>query len=113
MPRAKGPKGTLTVDPHLSRAVEVIGGKWTIEIISLLLSGTVRFGALQEGLGGISPKMLVARLRELEGEGLVTRTWFPEIPPRVEYALTAKGETLRSVIQALATWGEHDQGASA
>jgi len=89
----------------VERTLEVIGGKWTVQILRDLFEGTRRFGQLQLSLGGVSPKMLIARLRELEERGLVTRTLFPEIPPRVEYSLTEDGKTLRPIVDAMALWG--------
>lgn len=90
----------------VERTLEVIGGKWTVQILRDLFEGTRRFGQLQQSLGGVSPKMLIARLRELEERGLVTRTLYPEIPPRVEYSLTDDGRTLRPIIDAMADWGQ-------
>jgi len=89
----------------VERTLEVIGGKWTVQILRDLFEGTRRFGQLQQSLGGVSPKMLIARLRELEERGLVTRTLYPEIPPRVEYSLTDDGRTLRPIIDSIAEWG--------
>jgi len=101
---------TTAIGPSFSaraveRTLEVIGGKWTVQILRDLFEGTRRFGQLQTSLGGVSPKMLIARLRELEERGLVTRTLYPEIPPRVEYSLTDDGRTLRPIIDAMADWG--------
>ena len=110
MPRAAKPSVTSTESSISARAVErtleVIGGKWTVQILRDLFEGTRRFGQLQQSLGGVSPKMLIARLRELEERGLVTRTLYPEIPPRVEYSLTDDGRTLRPIIDAIADWGQ-------
>jgi DNA-binding HxlR family transcriptional regulator len=89
----------------VARAVSVLDGKWTMLVIRDLLAGVRRFGELQESLAGISPKTLTDRLRALEDHGLVTRTVYAEIPPRVEYALTPAGEKLRPVLDALAVWG--------
>jgi len=89
----------------VARAVRVLDGKWTMLVIRDLLDGTRRFSELRASLAGISPKTLTDRLRELEQHGLVERTSYPEIPPRVEYRLTAKGRTLEPVIGALAAWG--------
>src|SRR3954470_541935 len=109
MPR---PAKTTTVSAESSisaraveRTLDVIGGKWTVQILRDLFEGTRRFGQLQQSLGGVSPKMLIARLRELEERGLVTRTLYPEIPPRVEYSLTDDGRTLRPIIDSMADWG--------
>ncbi len=89
----------------VERTLDVVGGKWTVQILRDLFEGTRRFGQLQQSLGGVSPKMLIARLRELEERGLVTRRLYPEIPPRVEYSLTEDGKTLRPIVDAMAHWG--------
>jgi len=86
-------------------AVRVLDGKWTMLVIRDLLGGTRRFSELRASLAGISPKTLTDRLRDLEQHGLVQRLSYAEIPPRVEYSLTAKGRTLEPVIGALADWG--------
>ncbi|OHV41514.1 MULTISPECIES: winged helix-turn-helix transcriptional regulator [Pseudofrankia] len=89
----------------IARAVRVLDGKWTMLIIRDLLGGVRRFSELRASLVGISPKTLTDRLRELEGGGLVTRTVYAEIPPRVEYRLTETGRRLGPVVDALAVWG--------
>jgi DNA-binding HxlR family transcriptional regulator len=83
-----------------------IGDKWTALIIGLLEDGTMRFSALQHSIGGISQKMLTQTLRSLERDGLVTRTIYAEVPPRVEYALTPLGKTLCAPIRAVREWAE-------
>jgi len=108
MPRAKKESIAITPAAGLTRTLAVIGGKWTVQIVDALLGGTRRFGTLQHALGGVSPKMLIARLRDLEQQGFVTRTMYPEIPPHVEYALTAKGRTLKPIIDAMEAWGATD-----
>lgn len=90
----------------IERAVTVLDGKWTLLILRELFTGTKRFGELRAVLHGISPKTLTERLRTMEEQGIIQRTIYPEIPPRVEYSLTAYGETLRPVIDALKAWGE-------
>ncbi len=90
----------------IERAVAVLDGKWTLLILRELMTGTKRFGELRKELQGISPKTLTERLRVMEDQGIVQRIIYPEVPPRVEYTLTAYGETLRSVIDALRDWGE-------
>ncbi len=90
----------------IERAVTVLDGKWTLLILRELFTGTKRFGELRAVLEGISPKTLTERLRTMEMQGIIQRTIYPEIPPRVEYSLTAYGETLRPVIDALKQWGE-------
>ena len=94
-------------DCPVRRSLDVVGSKWTLLIVRDLLAGPRRFGELLITLGGVSPKVLTERLRALEGEGILTRTLFPEVPLRVEYALTDRGHTLHPVIDALATWGAH------
>lgn len=89
----------------VARAVAVLDGKWTMLVVRDLLGGPRRFGELRESLAGISPKTLTDRLRELEAAGLVVRTMYPEIPPRVEYRLTERGQDLRSVLAALGRFG--------
>ena len=89
----------------VARAVEVLDGKWTMLVIRDLLRGTRRFSDLRTSLAGISPKTLTDRLRSLEEHGLVTRVMYAEIPPRVEYSLTARGRDLKPVLDALSAWG--------
>ncbi|GAA1799679.1 helix-turn-helix domain-containing protein [Luedemannella flava] len=89
----------------VAQAVAVLDGKWTILIIRDLLGGVRRFSELRASLVGISPKTLTDRLRALEADGVVKRTIYAEIPPRVEYGLTATGRQLGPVIDALAAWG--------
>lgn len=86
-------------------SLDVLGGKWKIFILSQLAQGMQRFGALKKAIPGVTQKMLTQQLRELEDAGLVRRTVYPEVPPRVEYDLTAHGLTLRPVLQALNSWG--------
>lgn len=89
----------------MARAIAVLDGKWTILVIRDLLPGTRRFGELRASLTGISPKTLTDRLRDLEATGLVQRTMYAEIPPRVEYELTERGRALGPVLAALADFG--------
>ncbi|MFD0986000.1 winged helix-turn-helix transcriptional regulator [Methyloligella solikamskensis] len=85
-----------------------VGDKWSVLIISRLGDGTCRFNELKRMIGGISQRMLTLTLRGLERDGLVTRTVFPTVPPRVEYELTALGQSLREPVDALAAWAlEH------
>ncbi len=90
----------------LARTLAVIGPKWTVEIMNVLLGGPCRFRALGAAVGGITPKMLTARLKELERRGVLARTIHLEILARVEYALTDTGRTLAPVIEAMVAWGE-------
>lgn len=89
----------------VARAVRSLDGKWTLLIIRDLLGGTRRFGQLRSSLVGISSKTLTDRLRELTNDGLVSRTMYAEIPPRVEYSLTDRGRAAAPIIDALGAWG--------
>jgi len=89
----------------VERALAVVGAKWTLLILHNLMDGPRRFGELQRAVGRASAKMLAARLHELEGLGLVTRTAYLEIPPRVEYALTDVGRSVWPIVDALDRWG--------
>jgi DNA-binding HxlR family transcriptional regulator len=85
--------------------LELIGGKWKGLVLYHLLQGTLRFNEMRRKLPNVTQRMLTRQLRELESAGLLVRTVHAEVPPRVEYALTAEGETLRPVILALREWG--------
>ncbi len=85
--------------------IAAIGGRWKIIILWHLYGGKLRFSELRRKVPGISQKMLTEQLRELESHGLVTRTVYAEVPPRVEYAATPLGESLRPVITAIGDWG--------
>lgn len=87
-----------------------IGDKWSVMIVGFLARKTMRFNELRHAIGGISQRMLTLTLRNLERDGLVTRTVFPEIPPRVEYQLTDLGRTLRQPLDALWDWAAEHQG---
>lgn len=88
------------------KAMMIIGKRWTALIVRDLVGGTKRFCQLEQSLEGISPKMLSQRLHELEGQGIVSRAIFPEVPVRVEYSLTDKGFDLKRVIDSMSVWGE-------
>ena len=92
----------------LERTFSIISSKWTLFILRELASGAKRFGQLRNTLHGISPKTLTLRLRELEQSGILSKTIFPEIPPRVEYQLTPKGRCLREILIPLAVWGAYN-----
>lgn len=89
----------------IERTMQVIGRKWTLLILRDLFDGTKRFGELSDSLGGISPKTLSERLRQLEEQGIIKRTIYAEVPPRVEYKLTERGESLRNILEAMKEWG--------
>ncbi|HEY2714879.1 MAG TPA: helix-turn-helix domain-containing protein [Solirubrobacterales bacterium] len=87
------------------RTAEVVCGKWTLLLIRDLAEGSSRFCELERSLEGISPRTLSLRLRALEEEGIVERHTYPEVPPRVEYALTRKGEALVPLIDDMRAYG--------
>jgi DNA-binding HxlR family transcriptional regulator len=86
-----------------------VGDKWSVMIVGLLGDGPLRFSQLRRSIEGISQRMLTLTLRGLERDGLVTRTVYPTIPPRVDYELTKLGHTLLEPIQALAEWAEQNR----
>jgi DNA-binding HxlR family transcriptional regulator len=87
------------------RTAEVVCGKWTLLIVRDLAEGSARFCELERSLEGISPRTLSLRLRALEEEGIVARHTYPEVPPRVEYALTEKGVALVPLIEDMRRYG--------
>jgi DNA-binding HxlR family transcriptional regulator len=86
-----------------------VGDKWSVLIVQLLADGPKRFSELRRTIEGISQRMLTLTLKGLERDGLVTRTVYPTIPPRVEYQLTDLGRTLRKPIQSLAKWAQENR----
>ena len=86
--------------------LELIGGKWKGVILWHLAARTLRFSQLQRRMAGITQKMLTQQLRDLERDGLIIRTVYAEVPPRVEYALTQKGNSLKSLLSEMREWGE-------
>jgi DNA-binding HxlR family transcriptional regulator len=84
----------------------MIGGRWKIPLLFHLLSGTKRFSELSRALTGVSQKMLTQQLREMERNGLVERKVYAQVPPKVEYALTPLGSSLKPVVDAMCQWGE-------
>ncbi|MFA5002830.1 MAG: helix-turn-helix domain-containing protein [Methanolinea sp.] len=91
-------------------ALDVIGGKWKPLILWALGNNVMRFNELQKALPGVNTKMLTKQLRELEEDGVIRRTVYPEVPPRVEYTITDFGKTLIPILEALCTWGSHYLG---
>lgn len=83
----------------------LIGDKWKVLILRDLLPGTKRFGELKKSVGNITQKVLTAQLRDMEESGLLTRTVYPEVPPRVEYTLTDLGRSLKPILDAMQDWG--------
>ena len=95
----------------ISETLARIGDKWTVLVVELLADGPMRFNELRRTIGGISQRMLTLTLRGLERDGLVTRTVFPTIPPRVDYQLTKLGRTLREPVIAIADWARKNRPA--
>ena len=93
------------------RALDMIADRWTVLVIGMLADVPKRFSAIQRRIGGISQKMLTQTLRELERSGIVSRTVYAEVPPRVEYELTSLGETLCAPIKAIREWAESNIAA--
>jgi DNA-binding HxlR family transcriptional regulator len=92
--------------PRYEKAVGILGKRWTGLIIKVLLEGPARFNQIHAVIKQVSDRVLTERLRELETEGLVERTVYPESPVRIEYSLTSKGRALEPVIEAIGKWSE-------
>jgi DNA-binding HxlR family transcriptional regulator len=95
----------------LAKAIDVIGGKWTIIILYHLRGQTLRFGELKKSIPKITQKMLTHQLRELEANKLVTRKVYAEVPPRVEYSPTELADQLNPALDMLCKWGDAYQAA--
>lgn len=89
----------------VATTVSLIGSKWKLLIMRNLMMRPWRFNELKRSLEGVSQKVLTASLRSMEEDGLITRTVYPEVPPRVEYALSDLGETMQPIMKAMAEWG--------
>ena len=90
----------------VATTVQLIGSKWKLLIMRNLLARPWRFNELRKDLDGISQKVLTDSLRSMEQDGIITRTVYPEVPPRVEYALSELGESMRPIINAMEVWGK-------
>ncbi len=102
------PKKQLPACP-VETTLMLIGDKWKVLILRDLRGGTKRFGELKKSVADISQKVLTANLRDMEESGLLTRTVFPEVPPRVEYTLTELGESMSPILDAMEIWGQQFQ----
>ena len=102
MKRFEGNIKSIT-DTPFGYTLTMIGGKWRVE------HGVVRFNELQRLIGGITYKTLSAQLKEMEADGLIIRTEYPQIPPKVEYRLSDKGKSLYPIMEAMCAWGEENQ----
>jgi len=109
--RISGPCQAWPEDSAFIRDVlDRIGDKWTVLVVSTLSSGPLRYSDLQASVVGISQRMLTQTLKHLERDGLITRTAYPEVPPRVEYELTELGRSLLGAVTALAGWAASHHG---
>jgi DNA-binding HxlR family transcriptional regulator len=95
----------------VSEVLARVGDKWTVLVVSLLGDGPKRFNEIRRGLGSISQRMLTLTLRALERDGLVTRTVYPTIPPRVDYELTKLGHSLLEPVSGLGLWARQNRAA--
>ena len=102
---------TLPACP-VETTLTLISDKWKVLILRDLMPGTKRFGELKKSVGNVSQKVLTSQLREMEQSGLLIRTVYPEVPPRVEYTLTDLGRSLKPILDAMQNWGEAYQAKS-
>ena len=100
-------KAELIPECPVATTVQLIGSKWKLLILRNLLVRPWRFNELQKNLEGISQKALTDCLRSMETDGIIIRTVYPEVPPRVEYSLSELGETLRPILNSMQSWGEN------
>ncbi len=95
----------------VATTVQMVGSKWKLLILRNLLVRPWRFNELRKNLEGISQKVLTDSLRSMEEDGIITRTVYPEVPPRVEYSLTELGKSLKPILDAMQNWGERYQNS--
>ncbi|WP_022721113.1 helix-turn-helix domain-containing protein [Rhodopseudomonas sp. B29] len=108
LPRSNPDHTPLTAADGIAAALRLLEGRWKILILFHLFGGrTLRFSELERLVAGVSQKMLTQQLRQLEADGIVARTVYPEVPPKVEYRLTAWGQSLCPALDALLGWIEH------
>ncbi len=93
--------------------VRIVGGRWKAAVLDQLFQGTKRFSELKRAITGITPRTLAQQLRELQSTGIVERTVYPDTPPRVVYAITALGKSLRPLLEAMCHWGKSHSAAMA
>ena len=105
-------KAELLPECPVATTVQLIGNKWKLLIIRNLLDRPWRFNELHRSLEGVSQKVLTDSLRSMEADGIITRTVYPEVPPRVEYALSELGRSLQPILDAMKAWGENYQAAN-
>lgn len=110
MPKVRHKRLDCSPGCAVEGVLALIDGKWKGVVLYHLLSGTLRFNEIRRRLPNVTQRMLTNQLRELEADGLVLRTVFAQVPPRVDYSLTARGRSLEPVITALKTWGDANLG---
>jgi len=98
-------KAELEPECPVATTVQLIGNKWKLLIMRNLMERPWRFNELRRSLEGISQKVLTDSLRQMEADGIITRTVYPEVPPRVEYALSELGESMRPILKSMQEWG--------
>ena len=106
MPRTRRHTGACSPGCAVEATLRLIDGKWKGVILYHLLEGTLRFNEIRRRLASVTQRMLTNQLREMDADGLITRTVYAEVPPKVEYSLTERGRSLEPVIRALKTWGD-------
>jgi DNA-binding HxlR family transcriptional regulator len=99
-------KAQASTGCSVERTLSLIDGKWKIVILYKLLRGTLRFNELRRLIPGVTQRMLTLQLRELEADGLIVRVVYAQVPPRVEYSLSVRGQSLEPVLLALKQWGD-------
>ena len=104
---ATAPTPPVLLACPVETTLKLISDKWKVLILRDLLSGTKRFGELKKSIGQVTQKVLTAQLRQMEESGLLTRTVYAEVPPRVEYTLTELGYSLKPILDAMLVWGEN------
>jgi len=106
MPRPRHERFDCSPGCPVEATLALIGGKWKGVVLWHLLQGTLRFNEIRRRLPNVTQRMLTNQLRELETDGFIIRTVYPEVPPKVEYSLSERGRSLEPVILALKAWGE-------
>lgn len=106
MPRPRHDRFDCSPGCPVEATLALIGGKWKGVILWHLLQGTLRFNEIRRRVPSVTQRMLTNQLRELEADGFITRTVYPEVPPKVEYSVSERGRSLEAVILALKAWGE-------
>lgn len=106
MPRIRHKRFDCSPGCPVEAALTLISGKWKAVVLWHLLQGTLRFNEIRRRLPDVTQRMLTNQLRELEADGFIIRTVYPQVPPKVEYSLSERGRSLEPVLVALKTWGE-------